>query len=150
LKKVGLETAGKIPVAKNFRRHLQRVGLAPGNPATIQAGILDEPMSGLDPVGAREVREHHLELDNAGKTILFSTHICPMRDVVRPGRRDRWRKFAVSARREQLSECRQPQWKFFFEVPASDDSRGNPFEGREVGGHLRVAVGEADCNGTPG
>jgi len=37
--------------------------------------ILDEPMSGLDPVGRREVRDIILELKNAGKTILFSTHI---------------------------------------------------------------------------
>jgi len=37
--------------------------------------ILDEPMSGLDPVGRREVRDIILELKHAGKTILFSTHI---------------------------------------------------------------------------
>ena len=37
--------------------------------------MLDEPMSGLDPVGRREVRDIILELKNAGKTILFSTHI---------------------------------------------------------------------------
>jgi ABC-2 type transport system ATP-binding protein len=37
--------------------------------------ILDEPMSGLDPVGRREVRDIILELTSAGKTILFSTHI---------------------------------------------------------------------------
>jgi ABC-2 type transport system ATP-binding protein len=37
--------------------------------------ILDEPMSGLDPVGRREVRDIILELKQAGKTVLFSTHI---------------------------------------------------------------------------
>jgi ABC-2 type transport system ATP-binding protein len=37
--------------------------------------ILDEPMSGLDPVGRREVRDIILDLKRAGRTILFSTHI---------------------------------------------------------------------------
>jgi len=37
--------------------------------------ILDEPMSGLDPVGRREVRDIILELKREGKTVMFSTHI---------------------------------------------------------------------------
>ncbi|MDP9338649.1 MAG: ABC transporter ATP-binding protein, partial [Acidobacteriota bacterium] len=37
--------------------------------------VLDEPMSGLDPVGRREVRDIILELKKQGKTVLFSTHI---------------------------------------------------------------------------
>src|SRR5579859_7995148 len=67
LTKVGLETAGKIQLRKYSKGMLQRVGLA--------QAILHDPMSGLDPVGRREVRDIILELKNAGKTILFSTHI---------------------------------------------------------------------------
>jgi len=37
--------------------------------------ILDAPMSGLDPVGRREVRDIILELKRDGKTVMFSTHI---------------------------------------------------------------------------
>jgi ABC-2 type transport system ATP-binding protein len=37
--------------------------------------ILDEPMSGLDPLGRREVRDIILELKSQGKTVMFSTHI---------------------------------------------------------------------------
>ena len=37
--------------------------------------ILDEPMSELDPVGRREVRDIIQELKNEGKTVMFSTHI---------------------------------------------------------------------------
>jgi len=37
--------------------------------------ILDEPMSGLDPIGRREVRDIILRLKREGKTVLFSTHI---------------------------------------------------------------------------
>jgi ABC-2 type transport system ATP-binding protein len=40
-----------------------------------QVVVLDEPMSGLDPVGRREVRDIILELKKQGRTVLFSTHI---------------------------------------------------------------------------
>jgi ABC-2 type transport system ATP-binding protein len=54
---------------------LQRVGLAQAILHDPKLMILDEPMSGLDPVGRREVRDIILDLKNAGKSILFSTHI---------------------------------------------------------------------------
>src|SRR5205814_9515268 len=75
LKKVGLETAGKIQLRKYSKGMLQRVGLAQAILHDPKLVILDEPMSGLDPVGRREVHDIILELKNAGKTILFSTHI---------------------------------------------------------------------------
>jgi ABC-2 type transport system ATP-binding protein len=77
LQKVGLETAGKIQLRKFSKGMLQRVGLAQAILHDPKLVILDEPMSGLDPVGRREVRDIILELKNAGKTILFSTHILP-------------------------------------------------------------------------
>ncbi len=75
LKKVGLETAGKIQLRKYSKGMLQRVGLAQAILHDPQVVILDEPMSGLDPVGRREVRDIILELKSAGRTVLFSTHI---------------------------------------------------------------------------
>ena len=75
LKKVGLETAGKLQLRKYSKGMLQRVGLAQAILHDPRLLILDEPMSGLDPVGRREVRDIILEQKNAGKTILFSTHI---------------------------------------------------------------------------
>src|SRR6201998_4644258 len=77
LQRVGLETAGKIQLRKFSKGMLQRVGLAQSILHDPKLVILDEPMSGLDPVGRREVRDIILELKNAGKTILFSTHILP-------------------------------------------------------------------------
>ena len=77
LRKVGLETAGKIQLRKYSKGMLQRVGLAQAILHDPKLVILDEPMSGLDPVGRREVRDIILELKSAGKTILFSTHILP-------------------------------------------------------------------------
>jgi ABC-2 type transport system ATP-binding protein len=75
LKKVGLQTAGKIQLRKYSKGMLQRVGLAQAILHDPKLVILDEPMSGLDPVGRREVRDIILELKNDGKTIFFSTHI---------------------------------------------------------------------------
>jgi ABC-2 type transport system ATP-binding protein len=54
---------------------LQRVGIAQAilhNPRLV---FLDEPMSGLDPLGRREVRDLILQLQQEGKTVFFSTHI---------------------------------------------------------------------------
>ncbi len=75
LKKVGLETAGKIQLRKYSKGMLQRVGLAQAILHDPQVVILDEPMSGLDPLGRREVRDIILELKQEGRTVLFSTHI---------------------------------------------------------------------------
>jgi ABC-2 type transport system ATP-binding protein len=62
LKKVGLETAGKIQLRKYSKGMLQRVGLAQAILHDPRVVILDEPMSGLDPLGRREVRDIILEL----------------------------------------------------------------------------------------
>jgi ABC-2 type transport system ATP-binding protein len=75
LKKVGLETAKKIQLRKYSKGMLQRVGLAQAILHDPRVVILDEPMSGLDPVGRREVRDIILDLRRDGRTILFSTHI---------------------------------------------------------------------------
>lgn len=75
LKKVGLETARKIQLRKYSKGMLQRVGLAQAILHEPQVVILDEPMSGLDPIGRREVRDIILELKQEGRTVMFSTHI---------------------------------------------------------------------------
>jgi ABC-2 type transport system ATP-binding protein len=75
LKKVGLETAKKIQLRKYSKGMLQRAGLAQALLHDPQVVVLDEPMSGLDPLGRREVRDIILELKKEGRTILFSTHI---------------------------------------------------------------------------
>src|SRR6266436_5429764 len=75
LKKVGLETARKIQLRKYSKGMLQRVGLAQAILHEPKVVVLDEPMSGLDPLGRREVRDIILELKKEGRTVLFSTHI---------------------------------------------------------------------------
>ena len=72
---VGLEHAAKLPLRRFSKGMLQRAGLAQALVNDPSLLILDEPMSGLDPVGRRLVRDLIADQRRAGKTVLFSTHI---------------------------------------------------------------------------
>ena len=54
---------------------LQRIGLAQAILHDPEIVFLDEPMSGLDPIGRKLVKDLLLELKSAGKTIFFNSHI---------------------------------------------------------------------------
>ncbi len=69
-----LEFAGRR-LRKYSKGMLQRIGLAQAILGDPELLILDEPMSGLDPIGRREVRELLMGLKSAGKTIILSSHI---------------------------------------------------------------------------
>jgi ABC-2 type transport system ATP-binding protein len=75
LEQVGIAYAADRPVRRLSKGMLQRTGLAAALVADPELLILDEPMSGLDPVGRKEVRDLILEEQRAGRTIFFSTHI---------------------------------------------------------------------------
>jgi len=75
LERVGLTQAANVQLRKFSKGMLQRVGIAQAIQHEPQVIFLDEPMSGLDPVGRREVRDIILELRRQGRTVFFSTHI---------------------------------------------------------------------------
>ena len=75
LERVGLAGSADVQLRKFSKGMLQRVGIAQAILHDPQVIFLDEPMSGLDPVGRREVRDIILELKKQGRTIFFSTHI---------------------------------------------------------------------------
>src|SRR6478735_4839208 len=75
LDKVGLSEARTRPLRKFSKGMLQRIGLAQALIHDPELVILDEPMSGLDPVGRKDVRDIILSLRDQGKTVFFSTHI---------------------------------------------------------------------------
>jgi ABC-2 type transport system ATP-binding protein len=77
LERVGLKDAENERLRTYSKGMLQRVGLAQALVAGPEIVILDEPMSGLDPLGRRDVRELMVELRARGTTIFFSTHILP-------------------------------------------------------------------------
>ncbi|QSV44931.1 ABC transporter ATP-binding protein [Geobacter benzoatilyticus] len=75
IKLLDLWEARRRPIRGYSKGMVQRVGLAQALIHDPDVFILDEPMSGLDPVGRALVKEIILELKKAGKTVFFSTHI---------------------------------------------------------------------------
>jgi ABC-2 type transport system ATP-binding protein len=75
LDRVGLNEARDVPLRKFSKGMVQRVGIAQALINEPEVVFLDEPMSGLDPVGRREVRDLLLSLRAKGITVFFSTHI---------------------------------------------------------------------------
>jgi len=75
LERVGLASAADVQLRKYSKGMLQRAGIAQAILHDPKVVFLDEPMSGLDPVGRREVRDIILDLKKQGKTVFFSTHI---------------------------------------------------------------------------
>src|SRR5689334_19087422 len=75
LEKVGLADQGRVQLRKFSKGMLQRVGIAQAVLHEPEVVFLDEPMSGLDPVGRREIRDFIQDLNKEGKTVFFSTHI---------------------------------------------------------------------------
>jgi ABC-2 type transport system ATP-binding protein len=75
LERLGISMARSRPMRSYSKGMLQRVGLAQALMGDPELVVLDEPMSGLDPIGRREVRELIEGLRDAGKTVFFSTHI---------------------------------------------------------------------------
>ena len=74
LDRVGLDGRQKTLLSKFSRGMLQRLGLAQALLGSPEILVLDEPASGLDPVGQRDIRRLMLELKESGRTILLSSH----------------------------------------------------------------------------
>jgi ABC-2 type transport system ATP-binding protein len=75
LERVGLANRGDRQLRHFSKGMLQRIGLAQALIHDPDVVLLDEPMSGLDPLGRRDVRDLILELKARGRTVFFSTHI---------------------------------------------------------------------------
>lgn len=75
LERVGLAADRKRPIRQYSKGMVQRVGLAQALVNDPELVVLDEPMSGLDPIGRRDVREMIHALADEGRTVVFSSHI---------------------------------------------------------------------------
>ena len=82
LGRVGLGDRPALRLRKYSKGMLQRLGLAAALIHEPELLILDEPMSGLDPFGRRDVRELIHEQRERGATVLFSSHILPDVEVL--------------------------------------------------------------------
>lgn len=93
LETVGLAAAADRRVRQFSKGMVQRLGLAQAMVNDPKVLILDEPMTGLDPVGRHDVRRIVLDLKGRGKTVFFSSHIlsdvealCDRAAVIHEGR----------------------------------------------------------------
>jgi ABC-2 type transport system ATP-binding protein len=77
LESVGMSHARNLELKKYSKGMLQRIGIAQSLVHSPDFLVLDEPMSGLDPVGRKEIRELILQLAREGRTIFFSSHVIP-------------------------------------------------------------------------
>ena len=77
LDEFGLWKSRDLKLKKLSKGMIQRLGLAQAFMGAPDFLILDEPMSGLDPLGRRLVREKIFEIKSRGGTVLFSSHILP-------------------------------------------------------------------------
>ena len=82
LQHVGLSHVTDLQLRRFSKGMLQRVGIAQALINDPELVILDEPMSGLDPIGRKEVKDIIMGLKDKGKTIFFSTHILPDVEVI--------------------------------------------------------------------
>lgn len=75
LDRVGLGAERRMALRRYSKGMVQRLGVAQALVQDPELVILDEPMSGLDPIGRRDVRTLILSLRDEGRTVLFSSHI---------------------------------------------------------------------------
>jgi len=145
LERVGLSAAADVQLRKFSKGMLQRVGIAQAILHDPPVVILDEPMSGLDPVGRREVRDIILDLKRNGRTVFFSTHIlsdaemlCDRVAVLAGGKLQ-----GVGAPREIVA-MKSQSMEILFEMP---EGRTLPPALAEsampIGGRTRVSVADA-------
>jgi ABC-2 type transport system ATP-binding protein len=147
LKRVGLEEAAWNRQLRKFSKGmLQRTGLAQSLINDPEIVFMDEPMSGLDPVGRREIRELIAELRAEGKTVFMSTHIlsdievlCDNVAILRKG------KLAATGKLDELLAQSGEQQTFEINVSGvTAEDLAKELSGAEVhatptGAHIEVA-----------
>jgi len=128
LDRLGIGAERRLPLRKYSKGMLQRVGIAQAVLNDPEVLFLDEPMSGLDPLGRRDVRALMLELRDKGRTIFFSSHIlsdaealCSQVAIVAKGR------LAAAGTLTELREFAVQGWELVMAgVPAAALERLRP------------------------
>ena len=134
LDRVGVGRERRFQLRKFSKGLIQRVGIAQALLNEPEVIFLDEPMSGLDPLGRRDVRALILDLREQGRTVFFSSHIladaealCSRVAVVAGGR------LAATGRLTELAEFRIRGWELILaNVPPAALERLRPVATRIV------------------
>jgi len=117
LGQVGLDRARNLALRKYSKGMLQRIGIAQALINDPELVILDEPMSGLDPLGRKEIRDLIAGLKEKGKTVFFNTHIISDVEIIcdRVGIIDHGNLIKVGVI-EELARATIHQWEIQAEV----------------------------------
>ncbi len=147
--RVGMSEAIDRPVRALSKGMGQRVGLAAALVHDPDLLILDEPMSGLDPVGRKDVRDLILEERARGKTVFFSTHIlndvemlCDRVCILRRG------EVVVSGPLRELLKSESARSEIALgrlEAAAREALAGAGFEGKQMGDVFVVEANDYDA-----
>jgi ABC-2 type transport system ATP-binding protein len=159
LETVRLTRAADARIAEYSKGMQQRVGLGQAIIGEPELLLCDEPVSGLDPVGYKEVRDIFLALKKQGTTLFFNTHvlsevekICDMVGVLHEG---------VLKRVARVSEvlAGETELDYWVEVSSAHAARlsGLPYQDsvaksngfQATGGALAASLGELDRRGVP-
>ncbi len=146
LELVGIAAAADVQLRKFSKGMLQRVGIAQAILHEPKVIFLDEPMSGLDPIGRREVRDIILDLKRQGRTVFFSTHIlsdaemlCDRVAVLVGG------KLQGTGAPGEIVAIDVQAMEVFFEMPdGSSVPAALAQQATQTGARYRIEVGEAD------
>jgi ABC-2 type transport system ATP-binding protein len=130
LEKVGLNDSRHVPLRRFSKGMVQRAGIAQALINDPEVVFLDEPMTGLDPIGRHEVRNIILQLREEKKTVFFSTHILSDAETLC----DR----VAILNRGQLQGCGELRQILSLELSATELVLESPPE--EVLGELRPLV----------
>jgi ABC-2 type transport system ATP-binding protein len=145
LDKTSVLYAADRPARRLSKGMLQRTALAAALVADPELLILDEPMSGLDPVGRKEVKDLIVDERKAGRTIFFSTHIlgdvetlCDRVVILRQG------KIVVEGRLDDLLRRESQEVSIVLSGETGElreFCENSGFSLDDAGGRLRVTVG---------
>ncbi|MFQ5768014.1 MAG: ABC transporter ATP-binding protein [Acidobacteriota bacterium] len=120
LERVGMAERAGIPIRKCSKGMLQRIGIGQAIMGEPRLLILDEPLSGLDPAGRRDLRDIILEQCRQGATVFFSSHIlsdaeliCDRVGVLHGGR------LILEGRLQDLLAREIPAWEVSMRTPGS-------------------------------
>lgn len=142
LERVGLSHAASLQIRRYSKGMTQRVGIAQALLHDPELIILDEPMSGLDPMGRSDVRDIILELARQGRTIFFSTHIIPDVEAIctRVGIVNRGRMLREGTVSELLSEGNTGSSDVMLRGLPSDFQSAGSGQGSSIGDGLLMFV----------
>src|SRR5262245_39233991 len=145
LEKVGMATRADIQLRKYSKGMLQRIGMAQALINDPDFVILDEPMSGLDPIGRREFRDIILDLKARGKTVFFTSHIlsdteaiCDRIGILKDGR------IGLSGKLSDLLSPTVRSWDVAYAGPSFETLVPDGFAGQLISARGRESLVRVD------